>query len=270
MHTQELEAPVYAGAGGLADVAQLLGTFAGIGLDELRGASLLDRSDTKFVAPVTAVPSLLRAAANDYRALTIGGRRLFGYETRYFDTPALSLYHAHHAGRRPRAKIRVREYRDSGERFLELKLRTRAGTTTKQRVALNGGAALPFESLVVPGSPVVPELRDALNEVVRVTYQRITLVHVSAPERITIDIGLSLHAQDSSARYPDVAFVEVKQARRGSSPFIDALRAEGVRGRGVSKYCLGVARLVPGVRSNRFRHAFNRLERLGAPDNAAV
>ena len=62
------------------------------------------------------------------------GRRTFGYESVYFDTPELSTYRAHLQRRRQRFKARTRTYTDTGLCMFEVKLTGARGETVKQRV----------------------------------------------------------------------------------------------------------------------------------------
>ena len=111
-----------------------------VSLGELGEAALLDRVDTKFLLPASLVPEILRRCAPCYRALEVNCARLCRYSTLYFDTADLAFYHAHHAGHARRRKVRVRTYVDTGDRYLEVKLRTNKGRTTKSRVLVRGGA----------------------------------------------------------------------------------------------------------------------------------
>ena len=74
--------------------------------------------DTKFMVPAKEVVRILTRLDGDYRALEVDGVRVRGYRSLYFDSPDLALYNAHHGGRLPRYKVRVRSYRESNEHFL--------------------------------------------------------------------------------------------------------------------------------------------------------
>jgi hypothetical protein len=236
--------------------------FERIALDELGDAALMRRVDRKFVVPAGCVEALLATCVGAYRVLEVNGMRLSRYATRYFDTPELALYHAHHADRAPRAKVRIREYVDTGQRFVELKRRTNTGRTHKSRVSLNGAAAAALDALRdLPEFPATGLARsDMLGAVLDVDYTRITLVHRTAPERVTVDLNVALSHGARIMRYHGVAFAELKQPRIGPSPFVDALRSVGAREGAISKYCLGVASLVDGAKTNRFKPALARLK----------
>jgi hypothetical protein len=240
--------------------------FRPIGLADIGAASLMDRIDTKFLLPAAEVPLVLAGLGGDYRVLEIGGRRLAGYSTRYFDTPSLDMYRAHRAGRAPRWKVRLRAYVDTGDEFLEVKRKSNHLRTTKARMAVR--AASPDPACLLRAQPLlgVANVFDlaTLAQSVTVEFQRLTLVAADAAERITLDIGLSVSRGDHTLYFPNAVVGEVKQYRRGASAFLAALRARRLRAGSVSKYCLGIALLVPGAGSNRFRPALRRLERIGA------
>ena len=87
--------------------------------------------------PVADIPALLSGSAGRYRVLEVNGRRLCGYATTYYDTADLAFYRAHQTGRLPRRKVRIRDYVDTGARFLEEKVKNNSGRTIKSRVAID-------------------------------------------------------------------------------------------------------------------------------------
>jgi hypothetical protein len=233
----------------------------GIALDALGAAALMDRVDTKFLLPAGIVADVLRHCDARYRALDVEGRRVCRYHTTYFDTPALDLYHAHHAGRATRRKVRLRTYVDSGESYLEVKLRTGSGRTTKSRLCVPGD---PAAALAHPGAPALldagalPSPRE-LREVVDVDYLRLTLVGRDAAERVTLDMMLGFATRDGAASYPGIVVAEVKQERHGRSCFLSAMREFGCRPGSISKYCLGVVSLDARAKTNRYRPVLLRI-----------
>ena len=66
--------------------------------------------------------------------LDIDGRRVFGYESTYFDTPDCEQYRAHRQGRRRRYKVRSRSYVDTGLSMFEVKTKGLRGATVKHRM----------------------------------------------------------------------------------------------------------------------------------------
>jgi hypothetical protein len=250
----------------LASVSRAAAEFESISLDQLGEAALMDRIDTKFLLPVAALGGVLERLGGRYRALEVNGRRLSRYNTRYFDTRDLKLYHDHHAGRAHRHKVRVRSYVDSETRFLEVKLKTNKSRTLKARRSLAQDTLSPMERLSAERFlGFAPSVSAAdLAESVVVDYSRLTLVRDDAPERITLDLMLTLTRRGRVHSYPGVAIAELKQDRRGGSPFEDAMRELRIRQGGLSKYCLGIASLEPAVKRNRFKEAMRRLEKVGA------
>jgi hypothetical protein len=101
-----------------------------------------------------------------------------------------------------------------------------------------------------------------LRPTVTTRFQRIALVRRDGAERVTIDVDLHVSADGRSTAVPGAAFVEVKQAQRGDSPFVALLAARRLRSQSASKYCLGVALLFPHVKHHRFKPLLARLTRL--------
>lgn len=247
----------------LVGVARLAPRFPPILLGEIGKAELLRRYDTKYVVPGRDLPALLQSAEGHYRVLEVQGLRLAPYETVYYDTPDLELYHAHYERRFPRAKARVRTYEDTGRRYLETKVRESRRWSTKERWTLD---QVPSHLLVDPAAlPPLDASRGPVHlvPVVTVRYHRLTLVARDTVERVTVDVQLLLQRGSDTAAYPGAAVVEIKQPAPGPSRVADALASRGVRPRGLSKYCLGIAALGNGARTARFLPLVHHLQRIG-------
>ena len=228
-----------------ATLQLLIGRFDPIMLPDIGTSALLTRFDTKSLVTVDLLPTVLDLCRRDHRILEIAGSRVSRYRSVYYDTRGLGLYHLHHAGRLPRQKVRLREYVETGDRFLEIKERRNTGQTVKSRVPCT---ALPH----CPG----------LEPTLTVRYRRITLVPLRGRARVTIDLDLVMARGPECARFPGVAIIEEKRAERRHSPMDDLLRSFGVRPHSFSKYCVGIASLYPAVRVNRFKPLLRRLHRL--------
>ncbi len=236
-----------------------------ISLAELGESALMERVDTKYVMTLANALEIINGLPASYRVLEVGGRRLCRYHTRYFDTADFALYHAHHAGRVPRHKVRLRCYVESEVRFLELKRRNNRGVTTKARVAadahMNVGASLSAMRSALLDFPSGIAL-DALRPVLDVDYLRVTFVETERVERVTLDLDLRMSIGDRSAATPALAVLEVKQGgARRSAAHAMALSLHS-RPLSFSKYCIGVALLQPGVKTNNYRATLRQLDAL--------
>ncbi len=232
----------------------LLSHFAPISLAEMDGVALQDRTDTKFVFHSDQLLSMLDALAGQYRVLEIDGVRLQRYRTLYFDTDDFALFRLHHARRRNRYKVRSRRYEESGRACFEIKRKTSADRTVKER--------LWTPHLICE---VTPEVRDFLREHLPSdvsalqprlwnTFGRITLVGLQRLERVTIDVGLRFRRDQHIVVLPGVVIAEVKQAGHDrNSDVIRLMRAARIRPRGFSKYCIGVSLLYTDVKQNNFK-----------------
>src|SRR5687767_5512097 len=86
-------------------VTQAAAMVAPIGLTELMGlAELQTRVDRKYFVPAPVFRQMIAQLANQMRVLEIDGRRTFGYESIYFDTPQWDSYRDHMQRRRQRFK----------------------------------------------------------------------------------------------------------------------------------------------------------------------
>jgi hypothetical protein len=252
---------------------EAVGRFEGVPLEETGWAALFDRTDTKYILPVERISEVLADCASRYRAVEVGGNRLCAYSTLYFDSEDLVFYRQHHDGRRHRQKVRIRTYEEPGTHFLEVKERNNHGRTMKSRVPVESRLVHELERLedATFRGVSLPVARELLHPVLRVDYTRLTLVSrtdltVGSPdvERVTVDLMLRYAAGEARLAFPGIAVVEVKQAHRGPTPLRQTLRTLRVPEGGISKYCLGVAKLRPDARSNRFRAAVRRVTEMGA------
>jgi hypothetical protein len=259
----EDDEPGRSDASDITALTEMVGSFEPISLAELGFATLLDRVDTKFLVPLPALPTLLADLNGQYRALEVAGTRLGRYHTRYFDTPDLALYHAHQAGRLPRYKVRIRSYLESGEQYLEVKLKNNKGRTIKTRRALAPEEGTLELVRLETRSELEGTLSAAtLQETLTAGFSRLTLVRRDAPERLTVDVGLWFARGGGRREVTGVAIVEIKQIRHGPADGRDALRSLLLRDATVSKYCLGVALLEPTAKKNRFKRVLTALERI--------
>lgn len=215
--------------------------------DVVDDASLQRRVDSKHIAPVAKLDSLLAAIAPTHRVLEVAETRIQAYDSIYFDCPRLTAYRAHLQGRRRRFKIRTRRYEATGYCTLEVKFKGGRGLTIKERLPIpaadHGGLSerdLAFvdESLErAYGAPAPRPLAATL----RTRFDRITLVNPAAQERITIDqrVRYGDLTRDRFALSPEYVLIETKSLT-GRGPAELALRELGSRPRRVSKYCVGV------------------------------
>jgi hypothetical protein len=245
-----------------------------ITLGELGSAALMERTDHKYVLPLALLPDFLAACAPWYRVLDMDGVRQARYHTAYYDTPELAFYRAHLTGQSARRKLRVRTYADSALSFLEVKHRDNHGRTSKARVpvpAMTDTDAAPLDHLARLPAALAGDLRGAdLRRVVASSYRRVTLVDAGCAERVTVDCDLAFAGDGRAAGYPTLVCVELKQPGRMPSAAREALRQLRVRPGPLSKYCVGVASVMPEVRANRLKPLLTRLTRLDRNELAAA
>lgn len=234
-----------------------------ISLDDIvERAELLTRTDRKYVLRPDQLDGVLRhltaTAIDPVQVLEIDGRRTFGYESVYLDTPQLDSYLGA-ARRRPnRFKVRTRSYLETRRCMLEVKLRTRRGQTVKHRhpyefadrARLTGdGAAF------VSTFPNLVAVADRLTPVITTRYARSTLV--VGDSRTTIDRDVRFCDATRAAGLDGLIVVETKSA--GGTGVVDrALWAEHIRPVSISKFGVGMACLHPTLPANKWHRIINR------------
>lgn len=235
-------------------ITRSLQEFESIGLEETNAqAGLMRRVDTKYVIRPDQLSEILSQWVPTHRVLEIDGRRIFHYHSVYYDTPGLALYRAHHAGAATRVKFRVREYTDSHLTYYEVKMRSNDGVTDKRRQRLREQLQLPELLKTVAQEHPRYIRQEAVQEMLEVDYNRITLVAKTGGERVTIDLNLTYRARGREQTFPDRVIIEVKHDRGARSAERDRFRRIGIRPGSISKYCLGILSLYPEVKQNRFK-----------------
>ena len=241
--------------------------FRSIGLDEMDGIRLMNRVDTKFVTTDAMLEEILLRAESEYRVLEIDGIRLSAYDTLYYDTADLEMYMAHHNRRLRRYKVRTRTYLNSGESFLEIKIKNNRGRTKKKRIRIDGELFRDFStdreacSFLSERSPY---LASQLTAGVSTAFRRITLVNNAKTERLTIDRNLQFRnlRTGKEASLGDAVIIELKQDGLCPSAMKDILLDLRVKPLRVSKYCIGTVLTDPGVRHGRFIPKIRAIEKI--------
>lgn len=231
----------------------ILASFNPIQLDEINQLKLLKRIDRKYVMPVNKLEELLKLVKKYYSVMEINGIRGLGYHTNYYDTDRLDLYLNHQNQRLNRFKIRTRDYLISNSSFLEVKRKTNKGQTIKSRIPIDACQSLNKEHYEYLNSVVDLNGRELIKSSEN-SFKRITLVSFESLERITLDFDLKFYRNGDTFEMPHISIVEVKRDKMGKrSPVVEILKELGVHPRGFSKYCMGLAYLMPDLKQNSFK-----------------
>jgi hypothetical protein len=242
----------------------IIARFDPIGLAEMDGVGLQARMDSKYMFAEARLGALLEALRPAYRLLEVDGVRGADYRSLYLDTPGYRHYLDHQNGRTFRSKVRYREYVGSGLCFLEVKRKTGRGGTDKVRRPVAGipEAMSPMEQAFVAAASACAE---PLSPVLWNRFSRLTLVHRTRPERLTIDRHLHFTDGAREVRLDGLCVAELKEGRTGhGSPFRTLMHTEGVHLSSMSKYCVGLVLLGRAPKHNAFKATLLRVERLRA------
>lgn len=224
---------------------------------------LLSRVESKHLMTSRQCTRLLAVLADSCSVLEVGGFRTGAYETVYLDDQSFSTYMQHHNGKANRYKLRFRHYETSGDTFLEVKKKTNRGTTEKKRMRTEPSPTGFLPEQIAFLREEFPLDFSSFRPVLATRYERFTLVSKDTPERITFDCGISFSAGNKSVCFPGLVIAEVKYERGTKAPrALRALHSQGIGKRSFSKYCIGVALLYPGIKSNRFKETLLFLFRL--------
>lgn len=254
-------------------IKQKLEGFEPIALSQMKGVKLMNRTDTKYVVRLPKLLELLEASQQDYFVQTnLEGERMAAYHTIYLDTPDHQMYTRHETGHKPRQKVRMRTYMDTGEAFLEIKHKNNHGRTGKKRMLMEVPNDSAEANQLVPKvlaklghDPLFTKIEgqlepgelapDTLMPQLENYFNRITLVNRGMSERLTIDLNLRFHnlETENDASLDRLAIIELKRDGLTPSPMHDLLIKMHVHPGGFSKYCIGAALTNPTLRTNNFK-----------------
>jgi len=238
-----------------------------ITLQEMDCIRLMNRVDTKFLIREDLLPELLEQIKNDYRAQVVEGEQVCRYNTLYYDTIDVEMYHNHHNEKLNRQKVRARTYVESGISFLEVKRKSNKGRTTKDRIRIpvesvadiaHNAEAMEFlsKNSTIPGTEIIPQLAN--------TFDRITLVNNGKTERLTIDSHIHFKNLRTGIEKDatNLVVVELKQDGQCFSLFKSLLTNYKVLPKSFSKYALGSAVTNPNLKTNRFKNKLRFIHKL--------
>lgn len=240
-----------------------LDLFSTLSLQELGDAALLDRKEIKTLFSDNWLQSILPGLESEYQVLEIEGRRSFDYLSVYFDTPDRDFYKQHQAGARPRWKVRQRTYLNTGISFWEVKRKDNRNLTHKTRQQIKGPIDLQLILNRLLDRSQYPGKIPHLKPVLETRYTRITMVHKSRQERITLDRHLRFSDGKCSRPLSNLVVAEIKQNRLNlRSPFLIHSKQVGGQPSRFSKYCLGSLLFDPTLKYNRFKPIIMKIKSL--------
>lgn len=244
------------------DLEEVIREFNPVSLEELNQVKLLNRTDTKFFFSRAELLSVLMKMQEEYSILSVDGVRFNQYKTLYFDTEDHRLYLLHHNEKNNRDKVRMRQYVNSRQTFLEVKHKTGKGRTIKKRVKIDEisteltGDYLAFvEKLVGCAADLKASLWNS--------FVRLTFVDKARSERVTFDLDLSFTWGEKHEELPNLVIAEVKQDTQSRhSKVISIFKGNGIRSNKISKYCTGTILTNDGLKYNRFKAKLLKIKKI--------
>jgi len=242
----------------------ILCDYSPVSLEEMTNVRLMNRIDTKHTTTVALLPDFLKSLSSEYDVQEINGSRIDLYHTMYLDTPDRDMYLAHHNGRSPREKIRVRVYFNSQTTFLEVKDKNNKGRTKKTRMSLPKKESYRQKEVETFLDKHAQYPLNALTPQLENTFNRITLVNKKRTERLTIDLNLAFHNPPShlDKQLEELVIIELKQESALSSYAKNILKEMRILPMSISKYCLGTVLTTPGIKCNRFKKKIMQIKKI--------
>lgn len=232
--------------------ADFIGHLESVSLENARQVNLSTRQDSKYLVSKAFFADWVHSIGLEYRVVHIDDEYSLPYLTRYFDTSDFAMYYDHIRGKGNRYKLRFRHYYATNQTFIESKFKNNKGVMYKHRMprkCMNLSFSSAEDEFIRLNSTFE---RKMLHSVLWNSFKRITLVHESFEERMTIDFNLQFSLDKLHwHRLGEVVIIEVKKgvvANLNSTE--QSLRLQGICPVGFSKYCTGMALIHPLVRTN--------------------
>jgi hypothetical protein len=239
---------------------EILEEFTPISLEEMDAVKLMNRMDTKFSFPLVQLPALLERLKADYKVLSIEGKRISNYVSKYVDTPDLQFFKHHHSGKVNRCKVRFRTYTESSQTYFEVKFKNNKQRTLKSRIRVELESSEITEKCLALLGNYIPTDNLELVPSIRIDYDRITLVNKIHQERVTLDLNLTFFRGDATKTFPQLVIAEVKRDKLAHrSPFLVLMKEKHIRPGSLSKYCFGLAQLETSLKQNNFKPRISSL-----------
>lgn len=239
------------------------------------------RKDRKYILHINELKDILDHLIKDYAIVSNNGNIVSNYITRYLDSDDLKHYYDHLHGRLNRLKYRIRTYED-GQSYFEIKGKRNTGYTMKSRVEVgndknDGGDQYLIDEVTQKGldhhygssaedQKLLTEwnrLKDkGYKDQMQIQYDRITLFSNDFREKITIDLHLNFEKDDASWSSDNLVIMESKMTQNHISVFRELMRALHIGETSFSKYCFGIATLVPSIKRNNFKQLLRITEKI--------
>lgn len=235
--------------------------FNTLTLEELQKCKLDSRYDRKFVFTARLLPDILEQLPESYRLLQINGETSHPYHTTYYDTPEYQMYLNHHNGKRPRYKIRKRDYLISGSSFYEIKKRDNKGYLHKYRQHVGFEFTQEMrDRFIEMNSPYNPA---SLFPSITNRFKRITLLKECGEEKITLDAEIEFENQYGIKSLTGLVVAEIKTRELHTRSILQKiLRSFGIYPLSISKYLTGIALLKTDLKKNRLKERLLHINHL--------
>lgn len=243
-------------------IKNILKSFKTVSLSDLDQVKLMDRTDKKFCLHRRLLPQLLEELKDEYSILSIDGEIIFRYDNTYFDTIDDKMFINHQNGKRNRYKVRVRQYVQSNDNFLEVKFKTNKGRTIKKRMKRPDLISEFRENELEFLGKAVPYCASELYPKIWSTFNRITMVDNNFTERVTIDTFPGFKNKENEVVLENLVIIEVKQSKANKPALItQVLSAHKIRQQGFSKYCVGRSLIEEKLKKNNFKPMLLKLKK---------
>lgn len=222
-----------------------------ISLDQYINADIWfeKRKDYKFLIPNNKINDIVNDLKHDYLCVENKNKYHFQYTNHYLDTKDFALFNQHRKQQANRIKIRERHYHQNNAKFLELKVKSKYGYTTKLRESLNTVNKNNFDFIhqaLYSHNLNYNDLQKSLS----IQYNRIVLLKKDNTQRISIDFDLNTYdSKYTKNLLPKHCVLEIKSIKYPKKT-IKLLYKHKIKQTPFSKYCIAICLLKENIKTN--------------------
>lgn len=223
------------------------------------------RNDTKFVAHVSEMNSLLETLCEEYLILEHEGSRTMRYMTEYLDTSDRILFHNHQSECDPRYKIRKRRYDNENGFWMEIKEKKK-GEIYKHRTF----NPTPDEAntFIKTNSPYT---QSDLNTTLFIYYERMSFIHKTLPIKITIDKNMKVGNGTIWTPFDNLIILELKSEKSTPACALNMITSKGFKSASISKYCIGMVTLYPELKlASKYKPTLLEIKKINNSKNIKI
>lgn len=231
----------------------------------LSGQIPVKSKSARYVISMELLLEFLASFRSDYAVLPFDTDLTALNTMVYYDVPDFTLYRDHMKGKAARCQVKLKNIQGSQLPMFEVKFRSNKGITGKYLLPFDKDVTQLFAGEVADkfyglAGFTVSELRPSLGS----CSDKFVLFDSESHERIEVDAGLqfALAGSEEDGLLIPLAIVRISGSPENASPTARFFHERRIKSMTFSRYLLGGSMLLPGLKSNRYKHKIRQIQKI--------